>query len=187
MGTIDVITFVLSIIYILLAIKNNYLCFFVAIVQCTLWTYLDFCKYNLVFDGVLQLFYIVMAFWGILLWYKGGVKKDELPISNLAFNLHVWTILGGVLLAVGLAYGSEFFMDAKLRYLDSITTVLSILATFMLVQRKVDNWIYFIVADALYIYIYLKAGSLMLAIIMLIYTIMAIIGFLTWRKMMSNS
>ena len=184
MGTIDIVTFLLSMLYILLAIRNNYLCFYVAIVQCTLWTYLDFFRYHLVFDGILQIFYIGMAVWGIILWHKKDENESNLPITFLNKHQHYWTIIGGGILAMVLAYGSEFMMEAEMRYLDAFTTIISILATFMLIFRKVDTWLYFVLADALYIYIYIQAESIMLALVMVIYTVMAIIGYIKWKKMM---
>lgn len=182
MGTIDVITFLLSMLYIVLAIRNSVLCFFVAIIQCLLWTYLDFFKYLLIFDGLLQIFYIVMAVWGIFLWQKKETSQKELPITYLSQSLHLWVILGGSFLALVMAYGSTFLLNAEMRYLDAFTTIFSVLATFMLVHRKIDTWIYFVISDALYVYIYLKAGSEMLALVMIIYTLMAIIGFYSWKK-----
>lgn len=185
MGAIDVITFVLSMLYIFLAIRNNVLCFFVAIIQCILWAYLSFFSYNLLFDGILQLFYIGIAMWGIYLWQKKDSGNKELNITYLSKGLHIWTIVGGTILAAFLAFSSEYFLFAQMRYLDAFTTVISVLATFMLVYRKIDNWIYFVIADALYVYIYIKAGSEMLALVMIIYSIMAVIGYVQWKKRMT--
>jgi len=181
MGAVDVITFFLSLVYIFLAIRNNYWCFIVAIAQCTLWAYLDFIQYQLIFDGLLQVFYILMALWGIYLW-QFKKEKEELPISYVGIKWNIISIFAGFGLALLLGYFSSFFLEANMRYLDSVTTLFAIIATFMLVLRKVDNWIYFIFVDAAYIYIYTKAGSPFLAGVMIIYTLMAIYGYYSWHQ-----
>ena len=145
MGPIDLITFVLSLLYIYLAIRNNYWCFVVAIVQCSLWAYLDFFQYRLLFDGVLQIFYILMAIWGIYLWQaKDDDEAKVFPITYVGTTWNGISILIGLVLALCLAYGSTHFLEANMPYLDALTTIFAIIATIMLVHRKIDNWIYFV-------------------------------------------
>jgi nicotinamide mononucleotide transporter len=122
-----------------------------------------------------------MALWGIYLW-QCKKEKEELPISYVGVKWNIISIFAGFGLALLLGYFSSFFLEANMRYLDSVTTLFAIIATFMLVLRKVDNWIYFIFVDAAYIYIYTKAGSPFLAGVMIIYTLMAIYGYYSWHQ-----
>ena len=56
------------------------------------------------------------------------------------------------------------------------------LATYYLVKRKIECWIYFIIADAIYIYIYWAQGAKLFAGMMVVYTVMAAVGYWQWAK-----
>ncbi len=185
MTPLDIIITILSLVYIFLAIRNNPMCFVVAIFQCGLWTYHDFVNLNLIFDGILQIFYIIMAIWGLITWRKSK-GKDPLKITSLSWQINVATIISGILISIFVAYLSGSFFSTQLPYLDATTTGFAIVATYLLIYRKIDNWIYFIIIDLTYVYIYIKADSLLLAGIMVVYSIMAVIGYYNWRKIWSG-
>jgi len=172
---------IFSLIYIAFAVKNNPICWIFGIIGCGLWAYSDFTELNLKFDGLLQIFYVIMGFIGLYLW-KFGEKGHELPIRSYHIRQHIYILILGF--SVGFLFGflGQQYFDTDLAYLDSITTSFSIIATVLLVKRILENWIYWIVFDLIYIFIYFKQGALLFVLIMLIYIIMAFLGYYQWRK-----
>ena len=89
----------------------------------------------------------------------------------------------------GLALG--FFFDSTLvaaaTYPDAITTAFSIGATVMLVRRKLDNWLYWVVIDLVYVWIYHSTGATLFAVMMLINVGVAGYGFVNWRGEMETN
>jgi nicotinamide mononucleotide transporter len=170
-----------SLIYIAFAVKNNPICWVFGIIGCGLWAYADFTELNLKFDGILQIFYVIMGFVGLYLW-KYGDNGNELAIQRLNLFQHGLILVLGFALSFLLGFIGENYLDTDLAYLDSITTSFSIIATILLVKRVLGNWIYWIVFDVIYIYIYIKQEGYLFAIIMGIYIVMAIIGYYSWRK-----
>ena len=72
--------------------------------------------------------------------------------------------------------------DTVVPIVDSITTSLSLVAMFLMARRKVENWIYWIIADLIYIPLYFYKGLLLTSFQFLIFLIIAILGYLSWSK-----
>lgn len=186
MSTYEIVATVLSIIYIIFAVQNKAICFVFGLLASLVWGYVSFYSYNLVFDAGLQMFYVGMSVLGLYQW-KSGQNKEELPITSMTINEHLITILAGAVVGVLVAYLTGLFYDASWPYLDSLTTAFLMIATYWLVKRKLECWIYFVIADAIYIYIYQQQGAQLFSYMMVLYTIMAIWGYFGWRKEMQKA
>ena len=182
MTSLDILITILSLFYIYFATQNKIVCFVFGLFASGLWAYHDFANLNLKFDGFLQLFYVAMSVWGLYKWKKGTSNNDELPITSMNLKEHFLVIFISLVLGVGLAWITRNIMETALPYLDAITTAFAIVVTYMLIQRKLENWIYWILIDAAYIYIFINQDAPMLAGIMGVYTLLAIYGYNEWRK-----
>ena len=184
MSTLEIIATILSIIYIVLAVRNKSICFIFGLFASLVWAYVSLFSYNLLFDAFLQIFYVGMSVYGLYLWRVDKNEEEELPITNMNFLEHILTLLSGIVLGVGVAYTTSYFYDASWPYLDSLTTAFLMIATYFLVLRKLECWIYFVVADAVYVYIYWAQGAKLFSGMMVLYTVMAILGYIRWQKEM---
>lgn len=180
----EIIATALSIIYIVLAVRNKSICFVFGLVASLVWGYVSLFIYNLLFDCLLQIFYVGMSIYGLYLWRVDRSDKQELPITHMSRIEHILTLMSGMVLGIGVAYATSFFYVASWPYLDSLTTAFLMIATYFLVQRKLECWIYFVVADAVYVYIYWAQGAKLFSVMMVFYTAMAILGYLSWQKEM---
>lgn len=184
MSILEIVATVLSLIYIILAVNNRSICFIFGLVASVIWGYVSLYAYNLLFDAILQGFYVGMSIYGLYLWQNGKSESDGLPISHMTTLDHCITVTVGVVLGFGLAYVTGLFYEASWPYLDSLTTAFLMLATYYLVKRKIECWIYFVIADAIYIYIYYVQGALLFSGMMIVYTAMAAIGYYQWKNEM---
>ena len=80
----------------------------------------------------------------------------------------------------------EAFTDASLPYWDSATSILSIGAMWLTVKKKIENWIIWLVVDLLATGIYYYKGIYFYSILYLLYTGMAIAGYISWRRSMNS-
>ena len=64
----------------------------------------------------------------------------------------------------------------------NISNLFALFATFMLAKKVIENWLYWIIIDAVSIYIYIQKGFYLTAILFVIYTILAIVAYITWKK-----
>lgn len=178
----EILAVIFSTIYVLLAARGNILCWVFGNIGCAFWAYASFELYDLWVDALLQVFYIGMGFYGLYLWKFGGKSKTELPISTLPFKSHFPYFFGGIGLAFLFGYFFDNYTPAAATYLDSFTTVFAIIATFLTIKKLLESWLYWIVIDLLYVYIYSNQEAYLFALLMGIWTIMAVFGYFKWRK-----
>ncbi|MFT5999842.1 MAG: nicotinamide mononucleotide transporter [Neolewinella sp.] len=182
-GLLDWLALLTSLAYVWLAARDNNWCWLFAAVSTATWAWQSFFEYNLVSDGLLQVFYFVMAGVGIWRWSgKGGGETEALPITRMSFREHLTTILGGLLGGTALGYFFSNTLEAAATYPDAITTVFSVITTFLLIGRRLENWLYWIVIDAVYVFIYAGTGAILFAAMMIINIGMAGYGFVKWRS-----
>ena len=186
MSILQLIAIAFSFVYIILAAKNDIRCFYAGIISSAAWGLEDFLFLNLKFDGFLQVFYLIMSFVGILQW-RQRTGSENLSLSWFGLKNNIILIISGILLSYIFVEIMSNWTTSNSIWLDGITTVFSVLATFLLIKRIVDTWIYLLICDAIYIYIYGLQGAWLFVGMMVIYCVMAVVGYLNWRKMMAKT
>ncbi len=182
MSTYEAIAMLLAIAYILLAIKQSLWCWPAAFVSTLIYTLLFF-DVSLLMDSFLNAYYLVMAVYGWWSWkYGGKLTEKELEVSTygVAKNLKIILILS--VLSLGVGYIMANYTSADFAYMDSFTTVFALFTTYMLAKKVLENWIYWIVIDAVSIYIYIQKGLNLTAVLFVIYTILAFVAYRQWRE-----
>jgi len=179
---IDWVVTITALVYVILAARQNNWCWFWGIISCSLWAYASYTFYQLYLDAILQLFYVVMAIIGWYQWRRGRTRGAPLPITRLSFKAHLVYLSSGIAIAILFGYLFKTYTPAAATYLDALTTMFSILATIMLVQKRLDNWAYWVVIDLLYMGLYASRGAYLFALLMLVYTIIAARAWWAWRK-----
>lgn len=168
-----------GLIYVILAAKRSIFCWLFAICSAGIYVYLCYST-QLYIESFLQVFYIVMAVLGWLLWSK--TKNEKLFVKKWPVKYHVWnlSLSAGVTIILGLAF--DLFTDQAYPYTDSFTTVFSLAATYMVTKKELNNWIYWIAIDIVAAFLYMGRGFYLTALLYALFTILAIFGWLQWRK-----
>ncbi len=179
---VDWLATLTAILYVVLAARENPWCWVWGIISCALWAYASFAFYDLWLDALLQVFYVVMGFVGLYRWRAGARSQQPMPITRLTWVHHAYTLLTGSFLALFFGYFFAEYTSAAATYADAFTTVFSVMATFMLIQKQLENWLYWIAVDATYVWLYASRGAYLFALLMIIYTIIAAVAFVRWRR-----
>ena len=87
-----------------------------------------------------------------------------------------------ILLSLITGYGLEKNTSAALPYLDSFTTWGAVVTTYMVAQKVLENWAYWLVIDTIAIYLYVDRELYLLALQMVIYIVMITMGWLMWTR-----
>lgn len=178
---LEIVAVILAVAYLLLAAKEIIWCWLCAFVSSAIYVYL-FWQVGLLMESMLNVFYISMALAGWLQWRYGGDKQEGLSIKTLKAWQHALILL----LILILAWLNGWFMQnntaAAWPYVDSFTTWASILTTFMVIYKVLENWVYWFVIDALSIYLYLDRGLYLTVLLFLIYLVIVVFGFISWRN-----
>ena len=184
MNWVELISVAAAILYVILAARNNVWCWSFGILSAILWAYAAFAFYDLYVDALLQIYYIGMGAYGWYMWRENSTAHPDetLPITTLPIQQHIFIIISGVALTIGVGYFFATFTPAAATYLDAFTTVFSVITTVMVARRKLENWLYWIVIDATYIYLYGSRGGYLFAFLNIVYVIIAAWGYWNWRK-----
>ena len=169
-----------GLLYVYRAYRNQWDAWLFGIISCFLWAYASFAFYQLYADAALQLFYVAMGFWGLYNWSPENDR--EIRITAMRSVEHFWTWTSGTIAAVLYALYLQHYTPASLPYADAFTTVFAIWATYWLVQRKKENWLYWIVLNLAYTVIYFIKSAEIFLFITLIYLFMAILAWRKWSK-----
>ena len=137
-------------------------------------------------DMSLQFYYIVISIVGWYWWLKGGREGGELEISNLKKNLAYKLLAASILIFGLIAYVLIEFTDSPLPYWDALTTSLSIVATWMLARKMIEQWLLWIFIDLVSMALYIYKGLYPTSLLFLIYSVLAIVGYIQWKKELKN-
>ncbi len=168
-----------SILYVVLITKQSIFGWFFAFIGSTLFVYLCYSG-GLYIEAILQFFYVIMAVFGWFSWNNTAVNEKGIKLWGVKNHLYNIILSGG--LAFILGYFFDLYTNQVNPYLDAFTTCYSLSATFMVTRKVLGNWIYWIVIDLSSVYLYAQQDYNLTAVQYVIFTVLAVIGFVTWRK-----
>jgi len=170
-----------GIIYVVLATYEKPSCWIFGIISsgCIAWK--SFADYKLMADVILQVFYIVIGIIGIMQWLRGRTDNQEKPIIKTPALQHILAIAGCMLISWPLSCLLVTYADARYGYPDTLLTLLSVWATVLLIRKELYNWVYWMIIDAVYLFLYWRSEGYLFALLFLIYAIISVWGWLQWR------
>lgn len=169
-----------SVLYLVLAIRQNLWCWPAAFVSSVITIAVMFGA-RLYSEAGLNVFYAAMAVYGWYQWRYGGGER-ALPISMWPLKLHATAVAGSVVASVAIGWLMSRNTDAAFPYLDAFVLVSSIVTTYMVARKILENWLYWLVIDSLSLYLYLERGLLMYAGLFVLYLVLVVIGFARWQR-----
>ena len=178
---IEALAVLFAVTYLLLAVKQDVKCWFAAIISSTLYFFIMY-KAGLYMEAWLQIFYIIMAFYGIQQWTDTNNNQSKFIVRSWRWNTHFWVIAIIIILAIITGLLLEKFTNAALPFLDGLTTWGAIITTYMVAKRLLENWIYWFVIDMISIYLFLSRGLFLTAILFCIYLVIIFFGYRSWIK-----
>jgi len=180
---ITVCAVISGILYIILAAKENVWCWLAASISVCLYMYIN---YDLGYysQAALQIFYLFIAIYGYVMWNK----LDPERIKEWSEKKHLFIIFIGAIITFIIGFIlTEYVEDSEQPILDSLTTVFSVFASYMVAKKVLGNWLYWIVIDSLIIYLYYIQGEFILALQFLVYIIIAVYGYFSWIQRMKTN
>lgn len=133
-------------------------------------------------DMVLQFYYVVISIYGWWAWYRGRAGSHKLEVTKTSRKLWLKLIVAVIFLFVFIAFILNQFTDSRVPVLDGFVTAVSIVATWMLAQKKIEHWLLWVVVDAVSIGLFILKELYPTTLLFLVYTILAVYGYFEWRK-----
>jgi len=183
---VELLGVVFSVLYLFLSIRQNILLWPTGMISAVLYMVVFF-QSKFYADMGLNAYYFLISIYGWVVWKQGGNGKKQRPVTRIrrtsAGPLVFITALG----FFGIALLLKNYTDSPIPYWDALTTAMSFTATWMLARKILEHWIVWIVVDVISMALYLYRGLYPTMILFAIYTTMAVIGYLEWKKSQSSS
>ena len=173
------------------ASRDNILTWATGIIN-ELFLFILFFQVQLYADMFLQVYFFVVTLYG---WYNWKHKPKQNSIQSIEQKPNIWlisaiivgTIITGILIAnIHLYFPKYFKTEAAFPFLDSSVMVLSIIATLLLAQKKIETWYLWILVDLVSVFLFFKKGIVFLALEYVVFLGLATYGLLNWKKKFKN-
>ena len=178
----EIFAALLGMAYIIFASRESQWCWPIAFTSTLIYTIL-FWEGQLPMQSFLHFYYMGMAIYGYTLWRKHGATEDKLAITSWSWTKQL-TFLGiGTLLSAITAYYLATTQTSQHPYLDAGITIFSVMNTWLMAKKVLQNWLYWVVIDGAAIALYAQSGFHATVILFSVYTILATVGFINWQKL----
>jgi len=184
---IELLGAILGITYIFFSIRQNILTWPVGLLSSILYVWV-FLVSKLYADMGLQLYYVVISIYGWYEWLHGSrsAKPEVLKVSRLSLKLGLVLTAVSIFIFLLIWYILNDYTDSPVPMADALATSLSIVATWMLARKILEHWLVWIFVDTFSIGLFWYKDLLPTVILFVVYTVMAIVGFIEWKKELSN-
>tara|TARA_R110002049_G_scaffold127019_3_gene283358 strand:+ start:4129 stop:4767 length:639 start_codon:yes stop_codon:yes gene_type:complete len=170
------------------SMRENILVFPTGILSTGIFVYI-LLIFGLLGDMLINAYYFVMSIYG---WYVWTRKVDEvhfIPITRTTVKEKKWSLIlfGFTVLFVALVYLVFDKFNSWTAYVDTLTTAIFFVGMWLMAKKKLENWVYWIIGDVISVPLYLYKGLIFTSLQYLLFTIIAIFGYLAWKKSLNKS
>ena len=181
MTAIEIVATILGLTNVYLIVRRNIWNYPFGLAMVVLYAKI-FYDYKLYSDALLQIYYVAIQLYGWWYWLRGRQPDGLITVSRLAAAQRALTVGIIVVGAAGLGWFMASKTDASVPYWDATTTVMSLVAQFLLSRRCIENWVLWIAVDVLSIGIYTYKALYLTAGLYAVFLGMATWGLLAWLR-----
>lgn len=178
----EVTAALLGVGYILFAARESQWCWPMAFVSTLIYTLL-FWEGQLPMQALLNFYYMGMAIYGFLLWRQHRHSEDNIAIHSWPVSYNLAFLVIGTVLTVVIGLYLDSTQTSQYPYLDAGITVFSVLNTWLMARKVLQNWLYWVIIDAAAIGLYLQTGFYATVALFSLYTVLAMAGFINWLRL----
>jgi len=134
-------------------------------------------------------YYFIMSVYGWYIWTRKVDETHVTPISitSLSEKKIGLIIFFATLLFVYLIYKTFDKWTSWVAYVDTITTAVFFVGMWLMARRKLENWLFWIIGDLISIPLYFYKGYTFTSFQYLGFTVIAIFGYLSWKKSINKN
>jgi nicotinamide mononucleotide transporter len=182
---IELLGAVTGLIYLYLEIKQNIWLWPLGILTSAFYIFVFFTS-KFYADMGLQVYYLVISFYGWWHWLYGGnsINKVELPVTRTSVKQWIYLFLISLVLFVVMVIVLKNYTDSPVPFGDAFVTALSITATWMLAQKLIEHWWIWVVVNLVSLGLFIWKDLYPTSILFFFYFAMAVVGYYQWKKEM---
>ncbi len=142
-----------------------------------------FFRARLFADTMLNVIYLGLYVLGWYWWLRGGDRRTALHIERLGLGLAAVLALVGVAATAGMTVFLTSVRDAA-PFLDALTTVMSLIALFLIARKLFEAWWVWIAVNTIYVGLYLYKSLALTALLYAIFAVLSVAGWLNWWRLL---
>ncbi|WP_338410489.1 nicotinamide riboside transporter PnuC [uncultured Flavobacterium sp.] len=183
----ELIAIIFGIWSVFLAKKNSILVFPVGLVSTFIFVYLLY-NWGLLGDMLINIYYSGMSIYAWLMWAKKKQDKPQFPISKTTKKEFLKGIVVFLLSLIFVLIVYKYFnkLTHWTAYVDAFTTGIFFVGMWLMAKRKLENWILWIIGDIISIPLYFYKGYTFTSLQYLVFTIIALFGYIQWKKYLAK-
>ena len=185
---LEFLAFWFGIISVVFAKKQNILVYPTGII-CTIITMYLMYKVSLLGHILVNLLYTIISFFGWWNWSRRENNDLVVKVSKFTSNDLTKSLLIFFLIVFVAYFAHDFFatnFEGQIKELDILTSGIFVTAMWLMANKKLENWILWIIGNVITIPLYLSSDKIILSIQYVIFTILAIQAYIEWKKSLSK-
>lgn len=183
--TLEVLGTMVGLVYLWLEYRASIYLWIAGIVMPAIYIFVYY-KAGLYADFGINIYYLIAAVYGWFFWMWGGNKPKDLPIVHTPAKRYFPLLLVFAAAFAGIAWILINYTDSTVPWLDSFTTALSIIGMWMLARKYIEQWFAWILVDIVCCGLYIYKDLYFTSALYGLYSIIAIFGYLKWKKLMNT-
>ncbi len=170
------------------SMRENILVFPTGIISTGIFVYI-LLVFGLLGDMLINAYYFAMSIYGWYVWTRKVDATHFIPITKTTSKERKWsaTLFVATIVFVMMVYIFFDRLDSWTSYVDSFTTAIFFVGMWLMARKKIENWIYWIIGDIISVPLYLYKGLIFTSLQYFLFTIIAIFGYLAWKKSLNKS
>jgi len=171
----------LGLIYVTLAARHNRLAWLAAFANTSIYAVLLW-QDHLPMQALLNGYFMLAAIYGWFHWQNDSTEETAPIILHITRNEHLFLIILGTTSTIILGYLLDLYALSQQPYLDTFTTVFAMMNTWLMLQNKLESWLYWIGIDLVNLWLFASTGHEPTLILYAVYIVLSVYGYLNWRK-----
>ncbi len=180
---VELLGAVLGLFYIFFSIRQHILTWPIGLLTSVFYVIIFF-QSGFYADMGLQVYYVIISIYGWYFWLKGKRtdSSEKVPVKTCRNILWLKIIAITTLIFFIILFILKNFTNSTVPVMDSLTTAFSITATWMLARKYIEHWIIWIFVDIVSAGLYIYKNLWPTVVLFLVYTVMAFLGYIEWKK-----
>ncbi|WP_417352553.1 nicotinamide riboside transporter PnuC [Flavobacterium alkalisoli] len=186
---LEISGFIFAVLSVIFSARNSIWVYPTGIISTLIYVYL-LSHWKLYGDLIINVYYFIMSIYGWYIWSRKDSEHHSITKISSMNAKDSLTCVGIFMISV-IFVSAVYIHFGKFTewwaYVDNLTTALCFIGMWLLAKRKIENWIFLIIADIISIPLYFIKGYTLSSILYLFLTIVAIFGYLAWKKTLQNN
>ena len=185
---LELFAVIMNITSVVYAKRNNILVYPTGLIGTGIFVYI-LLNFSLLGDTIINAYFFSMSIYG---WYFWSRKKDEVfinQVSTINRNEIKYLFVLAISSLIFIYFVYDYFdkWNNWTAYVDNITTAIFFVAMWLMARRKIESWIFWIIGDLITVPLYFYKGLTISSIQYIIFLILAVLGYISWKKILDKN